>query len=136
MPEIENSELPEDACWDLLEGHRFGRLAYHLMGEVSIVPLNYGTDRDTKRLVFRTQEGSKLLGVVMHSEVAFEIDDVKHGSAWSVVVRGRGRVLEGKESRAAENLDITPWVGGDRYLLVAIDVTEVTGRHYPLQGRG
>src|SRR5690606_29315839 len=63
-------ELHELECWERLASKEFGRLAYHLLDEVHIVPINYAVDG--KRLIFRTTEGSKLLGVVMHSDVAFE----------------------------------------------------------------
>ena len=56
--------LSEAECWARLEATEFGRMAYHLADEVHIAPVNYAvTDR---RLVFRTAEGSKLLGVVMN----------------------------------------------------------------------
>lgn len=136
MPETTMFNLTDSDCWDLLIGHKFGRIAFGVGDEVTIVPINYVTDRDSRRLIFRTGENNKLLGVVLHTEVAFEIDDVKHGSAWSVIVRGRGHRLTGEEARLADALDLTPWVGADRYLLVAIDIAEMSGRHYPLIGRG
>src|SRR5690606_34925024 len=109
----------------------FGRLAYHLLDEVHIVPLNYTVDG--RRLLFRTNEGSKLLGVVMHGDVAFEIDHIGPDRAWSVVARGRARVLDGEEAReAGEKWLVRPWVLTDRFVTVAMEVTEVTGREYPL----
>ena len=58
------SELSRDECWAALRGEEFGRLAYMLGNQVNLVPLNYAVDGDT--LLFRTAEGSKLLGVVMN----------------------------------------------------------------------
>ncbi len=75
-------KLTLEECWNLLESHEFGRLAYHLAGEVHIVPINYATDG--KRIYFRTAEGSKLLGIVMNEDVAFEIDQVLGDFASSV----------------------------------------------------
>ena len=63
-------KLDRDACWEFLRGHEFGRLAFHLAGEVHITPINYAVDGQT--LLFRTSEGNKLLGVVMNDDVAFE----------------------------------------------------------------
>ena len=54
--------------------------------QVHITPINYVVDKDT--LLFRTAEGSKLLGVVMDEDVAFEIDGENGHIAWSVIVRG------------------------------------------------
>ena len=33
-------------CWDLLAAHEFGRLAFPLVGDVQITPLNYAVDGD------------------------------------------------------------------------------------------
>ena len=55
------TELAELDCWELLREQEFGRLAFHLVNEVHIVPINYAVSGE--RLVFRTAEGSKLLGI-------------------------------------------------------------------------
>jgi len=80
--------MTTEQCWDMLRTHEFGRLAYHLAGEVHLTPINYAVDHDT--LLFRTAEGSKLLAVEMNPDVAFEIDEFDEHHARSVVVRGVG----------------------------------------------
>ena len=80
------SNLTTEQCWELLHAQEFGRLAFHLLDEVHIVPLNYAVDAD-RRLVFRTAEGSKLLGLTINDDVAFEIDEFGDEEAHSVVVR-------------------------------------------------
>lgn len=124
--------LTETECWQLLDQEEFGRLAYHLADEVHIAPVNYAADRG--RVVFRTAEGSKLLGVVMNEDVAFEVDriDDEAECAWSVIARGRARILEGQEHRDADNLRLRPWTASDKHNVVAIDVEEVTGRRFHL----
>lgn len=122
--------LDEQACWARLREEEVGRLGYHLVDEVHIVPVNYVVDG--QRLVFRTRPGSKLLGVVMDSDVAFEIDGGGSHRPWSVLARGQARVLEGNEARAAEQLPLRPWVGWDRFTFVAIDVETLTGRQFDL----
>ncbi len=124
-------ELHELECWERLEAGEFGRLAYHLLDEVHIVPINYAVGSD-HRLLFRTAEGSKLLGVVMHGDVAFEVDHFEDESAWSVVARGQARKVEGQEERDTDNLPLRPWIQTPKYNVVAIDVTEVTGRAFNL----
>ncbi|MGB3829141.1 MAG: pyridoxamine 5'-phosphate oxidase family protein [Ornithinimicrobium sp.] len=124
-------ELHEQECWERLEAGEFGRLAYHLLDEVHIVPINYVV-ASGHRLLFRTAEGSKLLGVVMHGDVAFEVDHVEDNSAWSVVARGQARKSEGQEARDADNLPLRPWIRTPKCNVVAIDVTEVTGRAFDL----
>lgn len=124
--------LPELECWELLAAQHFGRLAYHLVDEVHLVPINYLAQQDRSRLLFRTAQGSKLLGVAMHHNVAFEIDHVGDNQAWSVVARGRAVELDGASARDALALPIRSWVPHDKPAVVAIEVDEVTGRRYHL----
>lgn len=123
--------LDEAQCWDYLRAERVGRLGYHLVDEVHIVPVHYVVDG--QRLVFRTMPGSKLLGVVMDDDVAFEIDSGQdEQELWSVLARGRARILEGDERREAEQLGIGQWSDHEeRLTFVAIDVQTVTGRRLP-----
>ena len=123
-------ELTDQECWDLLRSNEFGRLAFHLADEVHITPINYAVDEDT--LLFRTAEGSKLLGVVMNPDVAFEIDAYDDHTAWSVIVRGRAEKLDEHEEHRAENLPLRPWVEDPKYNVVEIFPTRVTGRRFRL----
>ena len=125
------TELPELDCWELLREQEFGRLAFHLANEVHIVPINYLVDG--QNLVFRTAEGSKLLGVTMNQDVAFEVDRYDETRAVSVVVRGKARELEGAEADRAEQLPLHSWVPYDKFSLVVIEPTEVTGRSFILE---
>ncbi|HET7397155.1 MAG TPA: pyridoxamine 5'-phosphate oxidase family protein [Intrasporangium sp.] len=122
--------LSTEECWDFLRANEFGRLAFHLAGEVHLVPINYAVDR--QRLVFLTAEGDKLLGVSMNSDVAFETDLVTEERATSVVVRGSARELEGSEKYVVEQLPLRPWVNTPKYSAVAIEPVEVTGRRFDL----
>ncbi|MGB7447569.1 MAG: pyridoxamine 5'-phosphate oxidase family protein [Ornithinimicrobium sp.] len=129
-------EMHELECWERLKGAEFGRLAYHLLDEVHIVPINY-TVASGRRLLFRTAAGSKLLDVVMHHDVAFEIDGLEiegFGAerAWSVVARGRAVRAEGEQAREADGLPLRPWVDTPKDEVVAISVNEVTGRAFDL----
>ena len=90
-------ELTTEECWELLEGEEFGRLAYRLVDEVHLVPINYATYERT--LLFRTASGNKLLAAALHSDVALEIDWHDDLAAWSVVARGRLRRLGEDEAR-------------------------------------
>jgi nitroimidazol reductase NimA-like FMN-containing flavoprotein (pyridoxamine 5'-phosphate oxidase superfamily) len=124
------TELPELDCWELLRQEEFGRLAFHLVNEVHIVPINYVVHRG--RLVFRTAEGSKLLGITMNQDVAFEIDHYDKQRAVSVVVRGTARELQGEEADQAEHLPLRPWVPTAKFSIVEIKPVEVTGRLFRL----
>ncbi len=124
------TELTRDECWQMLRAEEFGRLAYRLLDEVHITPINYAVDGDT--LLFRTAEGNKLLAVAMGSEVAFEIDRYGEESARSVVVRGSARLLPEDEARRAENVPLRPWVPTLKYNVVEIQPKVVSGRAFEL----
>jgi nitroimidazol reductase NimA-like FMN-containing flavoprotein (pyridoxamine 5'-phosphate oxidase superfamily) len=83
--------------------------------------------------VFRTNEGSKLLGLTMDADVAFEIDEVGDDEASSVVVRGRARALDPAEALEAEELPVRPWVDEEKFRVVVIDVDELSGRRFRLK---
>jgi nitroimidazol reductase NimA-like FMN-containing flavoprotein (pyridoxamine 5'-phosphate oxidase superfamily) len=123
-------ELTQDECWELLREHEFGRLAFTIVDEQHITPINYAVDGET--LLFRTAPGSKLLAVALGAEVAFEIDDFAGETAVSVVVRGRARHLPEDEAHRAENVPLRPWVGPEKYDVVEIAPEVVTGRRFDL----
>lgn len=122
--------MTTEECWDMLRANEFGRLAFHLAGEVHLAPINYAVDHDT--LLFRTAEGSKLLGVEMNPDVAFEIDEFDEHHARSVVIRGVARHLGEDEEHRAENVPLRPWVPTLKYDVVEIRPTEITGRAFEL----
>src|SRR6478736_3167003 len=115
--------IPEDTCWQMLSAEEFGRLAFHLADEVHLVPINYAVD-ERRRIVFRTAEGSKLLGLTMNADVAFEIDHFGQEEATSIVVRGRARQLEGHEEDEIEQRQLL-----DLVLLVALELAGPTAHH-------
>ncbi|MGZ5403492.1 MAG: pyridoxamine 5'-phosphate oxidase family protein [Nocardioides sp.] len=119
-----------DECWEMLRANEFGRLAFRLVDEVHITPINYAVDHDT--LLFRTAEGSKLLSVALGAEVAFEIDEIDEEVARSVVVRGTPKLLEEDEAHRAESLPLRPWVPTIKYNVVEIVPTEISGRSFVL----
>ena len=124
------TELTLDECWEMLRRHELGRLAFHLADEVHITPVNYAVDEDT--LLFKTAAGSKLLAVVMNSDVAFEIDEHDEHTACSVILRGNAELLDEHSAHRAENLPLRPWVENPKYNVVEITPTEVSGRRFRL----
>ena len=124
------TQLSQEDCWQMLREEEFGRLAFRLVDEVHITPINYAVDHET--LLFRTAAGNKLLSVAMDSEVAFEIDRYDDMSASSVVVRGSARILPEDEAHRAENVPLRTWVGTPKYNVVEIHPREITGRAFEL----
>ena len=124
------TELTSEECWEMLRAEEFGRLAYRLLEEVHITPINYAVEGGS--LLFRTAEGNKLLAVVMGSDVALEID--RYGEDWarSVVVRGPARLLPEDEAHRAENVPLRPWTPTLKYNVVEIEPKVVSGRAFEL----
>ncbi len=50
------TELTSAECWQMLRDEEFGRLAYRLVDEVHITPINYAVQESS--LLFRTAEGN------------------------------------------------------------------------------
>lgn len=122
--------LTHEQCWEVLRAEEFGRLAFALLDEIHITPINYAVDGSV--LLFRSAEGSKLLGIVMGSPVAFEVDQYDEEWARSVVIRGRARVLDEHEEHRAENVPLRPWVPTLKYNVVEITPEVVSGREFHL----
>lgn len=129
-PDGQAQELHPEESWEFLRAHEFGRIAFHLLDEVHIVPINYVVDGH--RLIFRTAPGSKLLGLKMNADVAFESDEIDGEHATSVVARGTAHELSGERASVAEQLPLRPWVDTPKMRVVAIEVTEITGRRFDL----
>ena len=134
MDEDVMTVMSTEECWDALEQEELGRLAYVLGDEVGLTPINYAVDHSTgdPTLLFRTTEGSKLLGILLHPQVVFEIDRYDEHAALSVVVRGRARRLEEDEEHRAELLPLRPWVPTLKYVVVELVPEELSGRHFVL----
>jgi len=112
-------------CRQLLAGERIGRLGVVVDGRPEIFPVNYGLDGDG--IIFRTNQGRKMLGLT--GEVVFEVDriDVADRSGWSVVVHGRAEDISQFDSPRLRERAQTPWTG-PKDILVRISPTVVTGR--------
>ncbi len=122
-------ELTIEECWDLLAAAEVGRLAYRLVDEIHIVPINYGVH--DRRLLVRTAPGNKLLSSELGSEVALQIDWYGEHDAWSVLARGRLRHLEEAEEHLLTE-HVRPWVPTLKYEGVELTPDVITGRRFYL----
>lgn len=123
-------KMTDEECWDMLRAEEFGRLAFRLVDELHITPLNFAVEGAS--LLFRTAEGNKLLSVAMGYKVAFEVDRYGEHSARSVVVRGSARLLPEDEAHRADKLRLRPWVPTLKYDVVEIIPEVVSGREFEL----
>ena len=124
-------ELSVEDCWTLLRDEEFGRLAYRLVDEVHVVPINYAVD--DRSLLFRTASGGKLLAAALESDVALEIDWHDDRAAWSVVARGHLSRLPEDQAHRIDDLPRRSWVPTLKYDVVELVPTAVTGRRFRLQ---
>jgi uncharacterized protein len=124
-------ELATEDCWELLADEEVGRLAYRLVDEVHIVPINYAVDGRT--ILFRTAPGNKLLAAALGSEVAFEVDWYGGDAAWSVVVRGRLRRLGEDEQHRLNDARLYSWLPTPKYEGVELTPAAVSGRRFRLR---
>jgi uncharacterized protein len=121
--------LSPDECWDLLAASPVGRIGVLNDSAPEIYPLNHVVDRQT--IVFRTDPGSKLRGLLRSPAVCYQVDgiDATDATGWSVLVKGRAIELRGgDEIRAAAALPLHYWTLGDKAHWVRIVPDQVTGR--------
>ena len=122
-------ELNDEQSWRLLEGTKHGRLVVSVAGQPDIFPVNYVTSG--RKLYLRTAPGNKLAQLTINSAVLFETDGILSEEAWSVVLRGKARVLSNSaELAAVEELGLKTWVPTLKDFYVEIEPTSVSGRHF------
>ncbi|GEB23311.1 pyridoxamine 5'-phosphate oxidase family protein [Brevibacterium aurantiacum] len=130
-------ELSVDTCWALLRTTTVGRLAVWVDEHPDIFPLNYAVDHGT--LVFRSREGTKVLGALSDAPVALETDgyDPTTSKAWSVVVKGRAKTIsQVGDLMDTVDLPLFPWQAGGKNRFIRIHPDLVTGRRFPVAGPG
>ena len=91
--------------------------------------MNHGV-RD-KAVVFRTDRGSKLRGLVRSPMVCFEVDGTSAANriGWSVMVKGRATELtSGPDLAEAKALPLEYWGRGEKDHWIRIEPESVTGR--------
>ncbi|MDK7134352.1 pyridoxamine 5'-phosphate oxidase family protein [Corynebacterium sp. UMB4614] len=133
MADFENpiEVLKEDEALELMGDQQLGRLVVRIKDDFDIYPLNYVVNED--KIYFRTAEGSKLFTVSINDRVLFEADDHTEDKAWSVIVKGRARILERTdEIQEADELPLKPWLPTLKYNYVEITPEEISGRRFQL----
>lgn len=123
-------ELSTDECIELLAASGVGRAAICTPSGPHVVPLNY-TVHD-RSIIFRTTPYSVLGTYGWSGDIAFEVDDIDMHThtGWSVVVVGRGQMVEDIEEieEIRWGHEPGPWADGPRALYVRLRWREITGR--------
>ncbi|MGO9507095.1 MAG: pyridoxamine 5'-phosphate oxidase family protein [Mycobacterium sp.] len=123
------SLLSTDESWNRLARVALGRLVTNFAGEPEIFPVNFVVQGRT--VLFRTAEGTKLFSAVSNRIVLFEADDHNAAEGWSVIVRGRAKILRAQtEIAEAERARLLPWTATHKPLYVRIAPSDITGRHF------
>lgn len=125
------TELNVHDCWDMLRQADVGRIAMCIHEEPQVFPINFVVDRGS--VVFRTAQGTKLVGAVEGRIVAFETDgyDPDAGEAWSVIIKGRAVEIERNHDLfEVMHLPLFPWHAGRKHHFVRIDPQVVSGRRF------
>lgn len=121
------ADMSAGACTEALQAGSLGRIALAVADEAEIFPVNYVFDSGA--IYLRTAPGSKLLGLTVNPQVAFEIDGFDEKVAFSVVVKGTAERLElQSEIEAADKLDLVPWAPTLKYRWVRILPSTISGR--------
>ncbi len=116
-------------CWELLRDEAYGRIAVIGDDGPEIYPINAVVDHGT--VVFRTASGAKLAALRADPRVAFEVDGHDADSAWSVMIRGRARLVTSLyEGIDVVGLGVTPWQHGPKPEYVRIEPDVVSGRRF------
>ncbi len=123
-------ELSDDECWKVLDDSGIGHLALraHPVG-VDIMPINYLiTDR---QLFFRSGPGTKLKDLVEHPHVAVQVERLRNGTWFSVVLKGKAtRLASDEDIERSGILDLTPTQPGEKFNYVRIVPDAITGRTF------
>jgi hypothetical protein len=121
--------LDRGECWRLLAATPVGRIGVLNDSAPEIYPVNHIVDRGT--IVFRTDPGSKLRGLLRSPAVCYEVDEVDATDAtgWSVLVKGRAVQLHDTgDLDDVAALPLYNWALGDKAIWIRIVPEEVTGR--------
>ncbi len=123
------TELTETESWNLLRGVSLGRLVTTVNGWTEIFPVNFVVQKNT--VLFRTAAGTKLVTASLNEDVVFEADDHNVAEAWSVIVRGKARLLStSAELAEARRAGLYPWIATHKECFVRITPQTVTGRRF------
>ena len=121
-------DLEERECWELAATREIGRVAWVDEGGPIVLPVNYAVGDG--EIWVRTSPYSLLARECDGVAVAFEVDEVDEvtRSGWSVLVRGRARLVHDDSHRARPWPDVEPWPEGRKTQHLVVAPRSVSGR--------
>jgi uncharacterized protein len=121
--------MPRDECMRLMASVPVGRVVYTRQALPAVELVNFALhDGD---IIIKTTAGEKLAAATREAIVAFEVDSVNVATqaGWSVTVVGQAQaVTDASAIRDLEQVELTPWVPGNRDHYIRITPTIVQGR--------
>lgn len=117
-----------DECLERIASVPVGRLAFHLDGEIAVLPVVQVLDGVD--VCFRTAGDSKIQAAIDHARVTYEVDafDAETRSGWSIVVNGNAVVADEEDTRALTDGSGRPWVPDEGLVWIRVRTQSVTGR--------
>jgi nitroimidazol reductase NimA-like FMN-containing flavoprotein (pyridoxamine 5'-phosphate oxidase superfamily) len=117
-----------DECLERIASVRVGRLAFHLDGEIAVLPVVHVVDGVD--VCFRTAGDSTIQAAIDRARVTYEVDafDAETRSGWSVVVNGNAVIADEEDTRALTDGSGRPWVPDEGLVWIRVRTQSVTGR--------
>lgn len=117
-----------DECLERIASVPVGRLAFHLDGEIAVLPVVQVLDGVD--VCFRTAGDSKIQAAIDHARVTYEVDafDAETRSGWSIVVNGNAVIADEEDTRALTDGSGRPWVPDEGLVWIRVRTQSVTGR--------
>ena len=117
-------------CLQLVEAVPYGRLATVEGGSPLLVVLNHVVEDGD--IYFRTRADARLVRLTQHGPVKaeYEVDSAFPAGqlGWSVIAHGLLSCEHGGSEWAAIRSRLTAWAGGERDVVLRLDVQAMTGR--------
>jgi nitroimidazol reductase NimA-like FMN-containing flavoprotein (pyridoxamine 5'-phosphate oxidase superfamily) len=121
--------LTRDEAWRLLRGKSVGRLVVVAGGHPDVLPLNFLADEQS--ILVRTGSAALVDALAANENVAFEVDSLDGTVVWSVVVRGRARVIRDEgELELVRRAPLWTWPKRETEYFVRIEPSQVNGRTF------
>lgn len=122
--------LGRQQCFDLIEAHHLGRVAWQAADRPQILPVTYAMHKGS--VYFRTLPDGILSELAQPTSVALEVDqlDPQTRSGWSIVLHGRTSAVSEPDELADlwASDSLVPWAAGNRTLFIRITPERVAGR--------